>query len=77
MKMKVVATITSYFDVDSNTTEHSIEIEDEDGLSEVSYDILGAVVLGGLRASQKAVVKKFPRLAALPSANSPISDEEY
>lgn len=76
MKMIVRSIITSTFDVDSGGTGHTIEIEDEDGLADVHRDMLGAVVLGGLRASEKAVLRTFPGVAALPAARRDSDETE-
>lgn len=63
MKMKIVTTITSLVDIDTMQPEHSVDINDEDGLSEVSAEVAYAVVIGGLRATENGIIKKFPRLA--------------
>lgn len=60
MKMIVKSTITSVFDVDSNTTSHTLEIEDEDGLAEVHRDMLGAVVLGGFEGQREGGDRDLP-----------------
>lgn len=62
MRMKVVTTITSLVDINTMTPSHEVHIEDEDGLSEVSGDVLGAIVVGALRAAERAVVQAYPRV---------------
>jgi ubiquinone biosynthesis protein UbiJ len=61
MKMVVVTTITSTLDINDMSTSHTVDINDEDGLSEVSGDVLGTVVVSGLRATMTAVREKYPR----------------
>lgn len=63
MRAKVVTTITTELDLDSLTSEHSVDINDCDGLSEISRDVLGAVLIGGLHATRAAVREQFPRAA--------------
>lgn len=74
--MIVVTTITSTVDVDTMVPDHSVDINDVDGLSEVSRDVLGAVVLGGIHATDRAVRKEFPRVNRLdthtPTRNSDV-----
>lgn len=60
MKARIVTTITTLMDLDTLTPEHSVDISDEDGLSEVSRDVLGALLIGALRATEKAVREQFP-----------------
>lgn len=59
--MRVVTTITTLWDVDEMKTEHSVEISDEDGVSEVSSDVLGTLLISALRSSRQAILDKFPR----------------
>lgn len=59
MKMIVVTTITSTLDVESMTTAHDVEVEDQDNLSGVSTQILGSLILGGLNATENSLREKF------------------
>lgn len=66
--MIVVTTITSVLDIDSMSTEHSVEVDDKDGLSSVSGDMLGAVLMGALGSTTRAVEKAYPRVAKIDAA---------
>lgn len=61
MQAVIVTTITTHLDLDSMESRHVMEIDDQDGLSEVSSDVLGALLLGALGASRRAVREQFPR----------------
>lgn len=67
MKAIVTTTITSTFDVGTMEASHSVEIEDLDGLSEISLDVLGSVVMGALNSAKKGMAEKFPRVGAIDS----------
>ncbi|HSV38714.1 MAG TPA: hypothetical protein VLI04_08140 [Nocardioidaceae bacterium] len=60
MRAKVVTTITSELDLDSMEQSHSVDIDDCDGLSEVSRDVLGALVIGALQATERTARSTFP-----------------
>ena len=64
MKVIVVTTITSIIDLDTMDSEHRMEINDRDGLSEVSSEVLGAVLMGGLNSCKQAVAERWPRVGA-------------
>lgn len=59
--MRVVTTITTIWDVDDMTSEHSVEVTDEDGVSEVSRDVLGTLLISALRSTHQAIIEQFPR----------------
>lgn len=65
MKAIVITTITSTMDIETLETKHSVAIEDQDGLAEVSSDILGALLIGAMSATTRAVEKQFPRAARI------------
>jgi len=65
MKMIVVTTIKSTLDVDTMKTEHEVDINDQDGISQVSSDVLGAVLIGAMRSATRGIEDKFPRSARL------------
>lgn len=70
MKAIVVTTITSTIDLETFDTSHSVDIADEDGLSEVSPDALGALLIGALSSTTRAVRKEFPRAARIEDKQS-------
>lgn len=57
--MKIVTTVTTYFDVDTQEQEVSVNISDEDGLSEASSQILGAVLIGSMRSVERGLRSEF------------------
>lgn len=59
MKMKVVTTITSILDVNTMETDTQVDISDEDGVSEVSKQVLGSLLIGSLRSTERAVREQF------------------
>lgn len=63
MKMIVVTTITSTLDVETMEPTHSVDIEDQDGLSDVSREVLGALILGALHATERGIREQFSRVA--------------
>ena len=68
MRMKVVTTITSelvFLDDGGFDSSHSVDIDDQDGLSEVSREVLGALITGGLKSTERAVRAELPTLKAL------------
>lgn len=70
MKMIVVTTITSMLDVETMHAEHSVEVDDQDGMSAVSSDVLGAVLIGALRSTTRGIEKNFPRAARIGETES-------
>lgn len=64
MRMKVITTITSEVNVDTFETEHSVDVNDTDGLSQVSSDVLYGLVLGGLTATRNTIFNRNPHLRA-------------
>lgn len=58
--MIVVTTITSTLDPDTMVTSHSVDIEDQDGISDVHPDVLGAVLIGAMRSTERALAEQFP-----------------
>lgn len=75
MKAQVVTTITTLVDFDTLETSHSVDISDDDGLSEVSGEMLGALLIGALHSTEKAVRAQFPQREDHP-ANPPITEDE-
>ena len=59
MRMKVVTTVTTLLDVDSMEQEVSVEIDDQDGLSEVSGQVLGATLIGSMRSVERGLREQF------------------
>jgi CO/xanthine dehydrogenase FAD-binding subunit len=74
MKAQVVTTITSLVDIETFETSHSVDINDQDGLSEVSREVMGALLIGALRSTETAVRRQFPQQEDRPA--SPITDDE-
>lgn len=63
MKAIVVTTITSTMDLTTFESTHAVDIADEDGLSEVSTEVLGALIIGALGSTDRAIREKFPMAA--------------
>lgn len=65
MKMVVVTTITTTVDVvdKMRVTKHEMDIDDQDGISDVSRDVLGAILLGAFDAGAKSIREQFPGAA--------------
>jgi hypothetical protein len=61
MRAKVITTITTELDLDTMEPTHAVDVEDCDGLSEMSVDVLGALVIGALGAADRAAREQFPR----------------
>lgn len=61
MRAKVVTTITTELNLDDMQPSHSVDIDDCDGLSDVSREIVGALVLGALQSAERGVREQFPR----------------
>lgn len=65
MRMKVVTIITSELILNEEdggfSTKHSVDIDDQDGISQFSTDILGAVLLGAMRSTEAGIKESFPR----------------
>lgn len=59
MKMQVVTTITTLLDIDTMQQEVSVDIDDQDGLSEVSGQVLGSVLIGSCRSVERGLRKQF------------------
>lgn len=62
MRAKVITTITTEVDLDTFKPEHHVDIQDCDALSAVSPDVLGAVLLGAMKATTHSLREQFPRL---------------
>lgn len=64
MRAKITTTITTEIDLDTMVPEHTITIDDHDGLTEIHPDVTIALVLGGLAASRRTLREQYPRVAA-------------
>ena len=63
MRAKIVTTITTELDLDTLEPTHAVHVDDVDGLSEISSDIVGGLLLGALGATGNAVREKYPHAA--------------
>ena len=68
MRVKVITTITSEVNLDSFETEHSVQIDDVDGISSISSDILYGLILGGLNSTRGAILSEQPHLRGRQAA---------
>jgi len=75
MKMKVVTTITTLLDVDTMEQEVSVSISDEDGLSEVSGQVLGATLIGSMRSVERGLRQRFD-IPDSVGQRTPITEDE-
>ena len=73
--MKVVTTITTLLDVDSMQQEVSVDIDDQDGLSEVSSQVLGAVLIGSCRSVERGLREQF-HIPETVGQREPITEDE-
>lgn len=76
MKMKVVTTVTTLLDIDTMQQEVSVDISDEDGLSEVSKQVLGATLIGSMRSVERGLREQF-HIPETVGQHPTITDEEY
>ena len=63
MKARIVTTITTLIDLEDFSKEVSVDILDEDGIAEVSMEVLFATVYRSLGSAQASIKSKFPRPA--------------
>lgn len=61
--MLLVTTITTTVDVDTLKTDIQMDVDDRDGLHQVSRDVLGSVLLVTLNSATEAARESFPRAA--------------
>lgn len=57
--MKVVTTVTTLLDVETMQQEVSVSIDDQDGLADVSTQVLGAVLIGSMRSVERSLREQF------------------
>lgn len=60
MKATIITTMTSTIDLDTMETHHNIDINDVDGLTDVSPDVVGAILVSGFRAGERELRKQYP-----------------
>jgi hypothetical protein len=65
MKVTIVTTITTTLDLNTMAKKHTIDIDDQDNVSEISRDVFGALVLSGLTSAVDTAAIEFPRAAAV------------
>lgn len=73
MRMKVVTTVTSELVLLENgefDTEHSVSIDDHDGLSVISRDLLVALLKGAMKSALAGIENHVPTIKAT------VEDEE-
>lgn len=77
MKAKIVTTVTTYLDIDTLQQEVEVDISDEDGLSEVSSQVLGAALIGSMRSVERGLRKQFHiPIPEKAGQNPPITEDE-
>lgn len=64
MHATVTTLITTSLDLDSMEPSHHVEIEDVDGLSEVSPDLIGSLIWGALTAARNSIEENYPSVKA-------------
>lgn len=73
--MKVVTTVTTLLDIDTMQQEVSVDISDEDGLSEVSKQVLGATLIGSMRSVERGLRTQF-NIPETVGQRPPITEDE-
>lgn len=59
MRAKIVTTVTTLFNVDTMEQEVEVDVSDEDGLSNVSSQVLGSVLIGSMRSVERGLREQF------------------
>ncbi len=61
LKATIITTITTTVDLETMKSSHAVDVNDADGLSEISREVVGAVLIGAMQATERTLRQQFPR----------------
>ncbi len=76
LKATIITIVTTVVDLETMQSEHSVKIDDVDGLSEVSREIVGAVLIGAMKSTERGLREQFPQAGAAAQRSDEADDDD-